>query len=365
VIGAFVLGALALAAAGVVVFGGTNLFNRPLRSVMYFDESVNGLSVGAQVLYRGVRFGTVTKIRTQVGTNRIAVYADMDRKELTGLGGEKDARHVLETAIERGLRARLGLQSIVTGQLYVSLVILPDAPATRVGFEPNLVEIPTAPTLLQQFVERVEKIMDAVQDLPWADLLRTTFETLEGMRDLSRSGDLQRTIRSAATAMNDLQRLVRQVERDTGPLLASLKSTSDATRTTVTDVGQDLQRTTKELRAALTEAGPLIASLRETSDTARGSVKDVTGDVRQLLADVRPLIGKLEATVESARVTLEKSQEALGSTDSVFALDSPLGFQISQTLRELTAAARSMRALADFFERNPRALIFGRGAPPD
>ena len=53
VIGAFVVGALALVVIGLVVFGGINLLHRPLKVVMYFDESVNGLAVGAPLSYRG------------------------------------------------------------------------------------------------------------------------------------------------------------------------------------------------------------------------------------------------------------------------------------------------------------------------
>ena len=48
---------------------------------MYFDESVNGLSVGAPVSYRGVRLGSVTGIRAEVGTTRIAVFAVLERSQ--------------------------------------------------------------------------------------------------------------------------------------------------------------------------------------------------------------------------------------------------------------------------------------------
>src|SRR5436190_13648855 len=90
-IGAFVVGALGLVVAGLIVFGGVHIFNRPLKVVMFFDESVNGLAVGAPIAYRGVKVGTVTSIRTHVGTSRIAVLADLDSSALTGeKPGERD-----------------------------------------------------------------------------------------------------------------------------------------------------------------------------------------------------------------------------------------------------------------------------------
>jgi paraquat-inducible protein B len=195
-IGAFVVGALALVVIGLVVFGGINLFHRPLKVVMYFDESVQGLAVGAPVAYRGVKLGTVTQIRVEVGTTRIAVFATLDPSSLAPHPGRRDAAVELEKAVRGGLRARLALQSIVTGQLFVSLIIVPDSPPVAVGLELEVLEIPTVPTLLQQFVDRFEKVLSSVQDLPWEQLFRTGLETLEGARDLARSPELARTLRT-------------------------------------------------------------------------------------------------------------------------------------------------------------------------
>ncbi len=171
-IGAFVVGALALVVIGLVVFGSVNLFHRPLKVVMYFDESVNGLAVGAPVAYRGVKLGTVTGIRVEVGTTRIAVFANLDPSALAPHPGRRDAAVELEKAVRGGLRAQLALQSIVTGQLFVSLIIVPDSPLASMGREPEVLEIPTVPTLLRQFVDRFEKVVNSVQDLPWEQALQ-------------------------------------------------------------------------------------------------------------------------------------------------------------------------------------------------
>jgi paraquat-inducible protein B len=353
-IGAFVVGALALVVIGLMVFGSIHLFHRPVRVVMYFDESVNGLGVGAPISYRGVKVGTVTMIRVEVGTTRIAVFGEIDPRSLVEKAGRKNTAAELERAIQSGLRAQLGLQSIVTGQLFVSLVILQDSAPVTVGLEPGLIEIPTVPTVLQQFVDRVEKVIDAVQHLPWDRLFQAGLDSLEGVRDLARSPDLHRTLRTADAALSDLQKLMKTMERDVGPVLASLKGTSEASRGVVTDVGRDLQQ-------VLADTRPLLSSLRDTSDAARGSVKDVATDVRKTLTDLGPLVARLESAADAARVTLEKSQAVLGDADTALNPDSGLGFQLSQTLRELTAAARSLRALTSYLEEHPDAVVFGRG----
>ncbi len=79
-IGAFAAGAVALAIAGTFVFGAAGkLFVRKFPVVMFFDDDVNGLAVGAQVAYRGIRLGQVTRIHSVVGSPRIAVAATLER----------------------------------------------------------------------------------------------------------------------------------------------------------------------------------------------------------------------------------------------------------------------------------------------
>jgi paraquat-inducible protein B len=377
-IGAFVLGAIALVVIGLIAFGGVNFFNRPLKVVMFFDESVNGLSVGAPIAYRGVNLGTVTDIKTQVGTSRIAVFANINASALTGRKREdQDPRRAVQEWIARGLRAQLGMQSFVTGQLFVSLVILPDTPVVTVGLEPSRIEIPTVPTLLRQLADRLEKIADAIQDQPWDQLFASTLKAVQGAGELAQSPELKRALRSADAAMSDLRKFTARLDRDLGPLIASLRQTSDGARRAVADVGPliaSLRETSETAQSAmadlrqdlhgfLTEAGPLVSSLRETSDVTRGTVQDVGGDLRKALADLQPLIAKLESTADAARATLETTQGALGGAGSAFSPDSSLGYQLAQTLREVTAAARSLRALTDYFEQHPDAIFFGKRKP--
>ncbi len=89
-IGGFVVLAVIIMAASLVVFGSGKFFQKTNKYVLYFDESVKGLSVGAPVLFQGVPVGSVTsiilqadlvKMKTQIP---VLIEIDPDRWKVRG-----------------------------------------------------------------------------------------------------------------------------------------------------------------------------------------------------------------------------------------------------------------------------------------
>ncbi len=134
VIGGFVVGAVALAVAGVLVFGSGKFWTTTVPWVSYFPGSVKGLQIGAPVTFRGVKIGQVTNIkatfdiREEPFTILTPVYWDLEPDRITtiGISTAEEAKIVAEAKrpmasmlIKRGLRAQLQLQSFVTGQKFI------------------------------------------------------------------------------------------------------------------------------------------------------------------------------------------------------------------------------------------------------
>src|SRR5262245_32214414 len=127
VIGLFVVGALALAVAGVVVFGSGEFFKHTEEFVMFFPGSMNGLSPGAPVKFKGVDIGRVTNIKLVLHreadeapneqTLTIPVYVQTDPSKIVvdGQRLEMTDPKNLKALIKRGMRAQLQSQSLVTG----------------------------------------------------------------------------------------------------------------------------------------------------------------------------------------------------------------------------------------------------------
>ena len=122
--------------------------------VMYFDESVKGLDVGAPVLFKGVKIGEVSEVRLQANLHTlqflIPVYAKIynGRSLITDTHDEKER---LDKFIRDGLRAQLAINSVITGQLLIELDMFPNSKAVLHEQAKNELEIPTIGSPFSEF----------------------------------------------------------------------------------------------------------------------------------------------------------------------------------------------------------------------
>ena len=302
-IGVFVLGAVALGAGVVVVWGSGRLFRHTATFVSYFSGSVNGLSLGAPVKFHGVQIGSVTQIRSRLAQAatmrpdefRVPVWFDIDLQELSELGGRPPAldRTRVDELISLGLRAQLALESVVTGVLYLSLEFFPDSPAVLVHADrPEIFEIPTVPTTLERASVVVTKLMEQIE-----------------------KSDIDAAVHSITAAVDGINGLVRS----------------------------------PEVTRAVTAAREALESIRRLSEAAEPRVQ--------------PMMGSIEATGAGARDSLRHLDAALGDLQLLIDTEGPLNVELTRTLADLGDAARSVRDLAGYLERNPNALLVGRPEP--
>jgi len=324
-IGAFVLAGVALLVVGALIFGGRELFQRKERFVTYFDGSVQGLRVGSNVLFRGVRVGYVTDIQVTADETlqnyQIPVVFEILPDAVTVISRGRTLGHLapddenLGDMIRAGLRTQLDVESFVTGQLVVNLDMLPDTDMVFRGRNPPYPEIPSVPSGIQQVMQRIEGFLtDVEQNVPLDRVVKDLLRAIEGFGDLVNSPDLKATL----AGMN---RLVNAEETQAVPaaLQGALTELQAATRETRALVGRVDQR----LDPALARAVPVMEQLKQT-------------------------LHEGEAVLALARGQLESNPETAA--------------QLAAALRELERSARAIRVLADTLERNPEALVRGKSA---
>ena len=134
VIGAFVTGAEVLFFGMIFFFSSSSLFSRNEQFILFFDQSVNGLTVGSSVKFRGVPIGAVERIMIRVEGQRpdstaipVIIKIDQDRldRDLGGVSQTFEPEAIM-SAIRRGLFAQLTLESLITGQLFIEFTMDPE-----------------------------------------------------------------------------------------------------------------------------------------------------------------------------------------------------------------------------------------------
>jgi paraquat-inducible protein B len=347
VIGAFIIGAVALIVIGILVLGRGHFFSDTRTFVLYFDGSIKGLNIGAPVEFQGVRIGSVTDIQvihlSKTGEFRTPVYIQIEINRIRQAEMRQSRAEQMEhfkSLIQRGLRAQLVAQSLVTGQLIVQLGFFPDTPIRLVGGDPDVPEMPTIPTTLQQAQAAAQNILEKIQDLPLDQILANFMMTLEGVNRLVNAPEVHSMVQAMSETMTDVQRLVRQLDGQVGRVLDDVGGTSDASRALLSDLQQLVRRIDGQII-------PLADGAKQTLDATRAVLKDGQQLIRNADGRVIRLAESFTDTAKAAQATMLTAQRRLDDNLVV-------------TLQEVTTAVRSIRVLADFLERNPNALLTGR-----
>ena len=191
VIGGFVVGAVALLVAGVIAFGGGQYFAKKGKAVLYFDSaSMSGLDIGSPVTFRGVKIGAVTEIdiNYDIDAQRlmIPVYVEIELDRIHVIRGKQDSKNIYEL-IDRGLRAQLVIQSMVTGQASIDLAFHPGTVAAFVGAEKDMVELPTLPSDIDLLKANLAEVLARISKLPLDEIGARTLDTIDSTNVLMKN----------------------------------------------------------------------------------------------------------------------------------------------------------------------------------
>ncbi len=227
IIGAFIVGAIAIVTVLILLLSGNVLFKKEAKAIMYFEGSVTGLNVGAPVKFRGVKVGTVIEIKlifdSQAKTIQVPVIVEIDRDSYLVKLKDKTVK-ASETLIDtsgyaaQGLHAQLRLNSLLTGQLYIELEF---SPGTRFKFhgDGTMREIPTTTTAMQEITKTLEgfPIKEVLNNITSAmasiDKILSDPIILETMNSLNRTLKLaEKTFNTADGALREDSQLMYSLQ---------------------------------------------------------------------------------------------------------------------------------------------------------
>lgn len=321
VVGLFVLGALALGVIALLSFGGLSLFSKPQRFMVYFDESVHGLDLGSPVKLRGVRIGRVVDLAIYYddAANRsvVAVTCELNRnviQDAKGMQLRVSGPRDIQTMVDNGLRAQLGVLGLATGLLFVELDFVNpvDYPPQTLADQTKLVVIPSSPSAISEYQASISEIL--------ADLKKVDFAGI--------SREMRTLLATSAKKVDELnvQQLGDKVGRAADAITALVES--------------------PETKQTLANLNQTLVALRTAIEKLDGQVGPVSADLKATLASAQAALKSLETTASTTRRFVQEQGQ--------------VGEEVTMALRQVGEAASALENLASALERNPSSLIVGK-----
>ena len=321
-IGLFIVTGVALGITGLLLFSSSKMFSKTHDEIVYFNESLNGLSEGAPLKYRGVTIGSVKRVMARfnqaTNDNAMPVILEIEDKLVQQRLGDEAGKSFYarvsdesgrEARIKAGLRASLQTESLVTGVLYVDMRVNPKAaPPVFHQLEKKYPELPSEPTDIAKLFENLASL------------------DLKGLQT-----NVSGLITELRTTVNDLK--MADINAGVTNLLGSVNRLV----------------TNADITNALADLRPTIEQYRELGAKVTGKIDPLADGITNTLAEANRALAQIRGAGENLRVML--------------APDSPVSNDLDLALEQLAGAAQSISSLVDFLKQHPNALITGRQLP--
>ncbi len=323
-VGGFVLTAIGLIVAGVVFLGHFKFKSEELHCVAYFSGSMHGLDIGAPVAFRGVTIGRVSGIQlgfdSQLKEYVIPVFIDIKPSpgQLNKIGeapSPEQMRDMLQNFIDRGMRAQLKINSLLTGKLYVDLAFYQGSELRLHNRDRHLFEIPTQASGLEQITQQLE-------NMPLSEILSKAANALDSIDNLINSEETAQAMKSLGTTLSRIEDILTTTDKE------------------LPELADELKKGLKNFSALAASANTFMRSM----DKGLGPGGE----------ELRHLLVRLDESATSFN-------KILNNLDGMTGRDSVYTYQLFNTLREMEKAAAALKSLSGYLQQAPDAVLFGRG----
>ena len=257
-LGVFVLAAIGVLLAVILIFGSGQIFKKSFYVETYIKQSVTGLDAGAAVRFRGVKIGQVTSI----GLSGDIYERDLpfhDRRQYVvvrmQIFGDKVNESQIGEFVKNNLRARVKSMGI-TGVNYVEFDFVAsaaDSPQLPFSWKPEYPVIPSLPNQADEIIAGIQKLIGALNDMN-VDGTQKRIDALLGNLNLMLAGDgkgNEGVIESVKQLNVIMARINKATDKEEiGLLVRELVAATTSLRQTITSVQGDTVLTIENIKQA-------------------------------------------------------------------------------------------------------------------
>ncbi len=271
-------------------------YGRRLQLLSYFQGSVSGLEVGADVTLHGLKIGEVTDVGLIYDAQHDQILApvryEVEGERIAGVSARADLPLGAGAAemVKRGFRATLQSASLISGQKVLAIEMVSDAPPAEMRREGDYFVVPSANVGgFDSLTQSATELLGKINRIDFDAIGRNIQGATKGLDDIVNGEQLKQSLASLQASLSSAQNFTRKLDTDSGPAMARLPEIS------------------RQLEEAMTKINRLA-----------------------------------------------------GSLDKAYGDQSRFSREIDRLLPQLNEMTRSFRSLADLLSRHPEALIKGR-----
>ncbi len=255
-LGVFVLAAIGVLVAVILIFGSGKFFKKSFYLETYIKQSVTGLDSGAAVRFRGVKIGQVTTIVLSGDTYEKNLPFENRRQYVVvrmKIFGDEVTEDQLNHFIKDNLRARVKSMGI-TGVNYIELDFVSSAsdyPTLPYNWEPEYPVLPSMPNQTDEIISGIQKFIDSANQMNVESTQKKIDEVLVSLNTMM-VGDgkgNEGIVRSVKELNILLTRIAKVTDKDElAILMRELVGAVTSLRQTVTSVQGDTTATLENLK---------------------------------------------------------------------------------------------------------------------
>jgi len=249
-------------------------FSRKEPFVLFFEGSVRGLSIDAPVEFKGIKVGSVRDLRLEYhaseGSFRIPVLVEIEPERIAWLDQKPEVNmDTIQTLVERGLRARLQPGNLLTGQLFVELVMQPESPMKLIDTGDEMAQLPTVPGELEQLTSSALGFLTKLDQLNIEEIANELQGTLAGTNRIMNHPDLETAIQDLSASVSSLKVLLGDLEKRSGKISRNVESALAAIAPALEQTGNTMQTLQSALKPGSQLHFRVIRMADELTETAR------------------------------------------------------------------------------------------------
>jgi paraquat-inducible protein B len=262
-------------------------YTKKINFILFFDSSVRGLAVGAPVEFKGIKVGSVLDIRLEFKsedtTFRIPVLIEIEPERIIARDDvEQDSPYyIIDSLVERGLRAQLRTGSLLTGQLYIQLDMHPDTPIVLKEVDSKVPELPTiAAANFDAITASVERFVAKLDELEIEEIGSELLSTLRGANKVVNTPEIPEIVADLQASLQSFRSIMKKVDE------SNLKEAINAGHVALDKLEETLTLTNRVLKPNSPlqyNVIKLSAELEETARSIRALVETLERNPQSLI----------------------------------------------------------------------------------